>query len=254
MYWCLMRIWYRTNDVCTIFMCTQTQLKKLSVHTFPDLCYVNDIYCIAFCMLQFPGVHIYIYTHMYIYIYTLIVYMHTHTYIYIWTHIYIYVHIFKYMYIYIFIYTTLIYDYIYVPKMYDIHTAIWQAGGGASPELFEELCQKAARRCRLWTRAGECQLPSGLRLFSIGKIWHFFGIFGFLCLSDSVLETRFTRFTRFFKFIINSWLTPGYLVYLIYLMCPRLTCWKQLSIVDWKPLKDSAFQSGHHPLEIFCKS
>ena len=31
--------------------------------------------------------------------------------------------------------------------MYYIHTAIWQAGGGASPELFEELCQKAARRC-----------------------------------------------------------------------------------------------------------
>lgn len=217
------------------------------------LCKWYLLYCILYVTVPWCT-YIYIYTHMYIYIYTLIVYMHTHTYIYIWTHIYIYVHIFKYMYIYIFIYTTLIYDYIYVPKMYDIHTAIWQAGGGASPELFEELCQKAARRCRLWTRAGECQLPSGLRLFSIGKIWHFFGIFGFLCLSDSVLETRFTRFTRFFKFIINSWLTPGYLVYLIYLMCPRLTCWKQLSIVDWKPLKDSAFQSGHHPLEIFCKS
>ena len=155
-------------------MCTQTQLKKLSVHTFPDSCYVNDITCIAFCMLQFPWcTYIYIiHTHMYI----LNFQMHTHIYMYIYIRhaqradrdlpvpyrereeiIYMNIYIiFTFLDICTFRFT---YTYQYMALF--MYLDVWhpyshrvQAGGGASPELFEELCQKAARRCRLWTISG----------------------------------------------------------------------------------------------------
>ena len=157
-------------------MCTQTQLKKLSVHTFPDSCYVNDITCIAFCMLQFPWctyIYIYIYIHICIY------------WIFRCTHIYMYIYIRHaqradrdlpvpyrererelYIWIYIYIFTfldicTFRFTYTYQYMALFMYLDVWhpyshrvQAGGGASPELFEELCQKAARRCRLWTISG----------------------------------------------------------------------------------------------------
>ena len=50
-----------------VYPCAHTELKKISVYTFSDSCYANDIYGIAFFILLFAGVHIlYMY---YIYIY-----------------------------------------------------------------------------------------------------------------------------------------------------------------------------------------
>ena len=60
-----------------VYPCAHTELKKISVYTFSDSCYANDIYGIAFFILLFAGVHI-----LYMY-YIYILYMHSFRYMYI---------------------------------------------------------------------------------------------------------------------------------------------------------------------------
>ena len=96
MYWCLMmHIWYRTNHVCTIFMCTHTRPTEEIIGVyFPRfmLCKWYLLYCILYITVPWcTGICIYIY----IYIYT----EHIHTYKYIYIYLFTFLDICTWLYL-----------------------------------------------------------------------------------------------------------------------------------------------------------